>query len=59
MRDKIVYTRAVAALVQLGFDMGGDRRVQLVVEGRAPFDQFDDLGNNYQFWAGLRFRLGR
>jgi len=47
MRDKIVYTRAVAALVQLGFDMGGDRRVQLVVEGRAPFDQFDDLGNNY------------
>jgi len=51
-------TRAVAALVQLGFHLGEARRVQLVVEGRAPFDQFDDIRNNYQVWGGFRFRLG-
>lgn len=52
-------TRAVAALVQLGFDLGEARRVQFVVEGRAPFDQFDDISNNYQVWGGFRFRFGR
>lgn len=51
-------TRAVAALVQLGFDIGEARRVQFVVEGRVPFDQFDDISNNYQVWGGFRFRLG-
>jgi len=51
-------TRAVAALVQLGFDLGEERRFQLVVEGRAPFDQFDDMSNNYQVWGGFRIRLG-
>ncbi|HEY4491099.1 MAG TPA: hypothetical protein VI958_03820, partial [Acidobacteriota bacterium] len=52
-------TRAGAALVQLGFDVHRDRRVQFVVEARAPFNKFDDLGNNYQVWAGFRFRPGR
>ena len=51
-------TRAVALLVQLGFDLGAARRVQLVVEGRAPFNQFDDISNNYQVWGGFRFLLG-
>lgn len=51
-------TRAVAALVQLGFNIGEARRIQFVAEARAPFDQFDDLSNNYQVWGGFRFRLG-
>ena len=49
-------TRAVALLVQLGFDLSPEQRWQLVVEGRIPFDRFDDIENNYQFWGGIRFR---
>ena len=49
-------TRAVALLVQLGFDLAPEQRWQLVVEGRIPFDRFDDIENNYQFWGGIRFR---
>jgi hypothetical protein len=25
------------------------------VEGRLFFDEFDNIDNNYQFWAGLRY----
>lgn len=52
-------TRAVAALVQTGVNLDENGRFQFVVEGRAPFDQFDDISNNYQVWAGIRFRPGR
>lgn len=52
-------TRTVAALVQTGFNLDQDGRFQFAVEGRVPFDQFDDIDNNYQVWAGIRFRPGR
>jgi hypothetical protein len=52
-------TRALAALVQGGVDVSKDGRFQFVVEGRLPFDQFDDVSNNYQFWGGIRLRPAR
>ena len=51
-------TRTVALLVHGGFNLDDDGHVQLVIEGRGPFDQFDDLGNNYMLWGGIRFRFG-
>jgi outer membrane protein OmpA-like peptidoglycan-associated protein len=51
-------TRAVAALVHFGIGLTDSGRVQLAAEARAPFDQFDDIKNNYMWWAGLRIRLG-
>jgi len=45
--------RTVSLLVQLGF---GSPKVQFSVEGRAPFEDFDDISNNYMVWAGLRIR---
>lgn len=52
-------TRALAALLQGGIDVSKDGRFQFVVEGRLPFDQFDDVSNNYQFWGGIRLRPAR
>lgn len=52
-------TRTAAMLVQGGVDVSSDGRFQLVVEGRIPFDKFDDVANNYQFWGGVRFRPAR
>lgn len=52
-------TRSLAALVQGGVDLNQTGSVQFVVEGRLPFDEFDDLDNNYQFWGGLRIRPAR
>lgn len=52
-------TRTVAALVQFGTNLDEHGRFQLAVEGRVPFDQFNDISNNYQFWGGIRFRPGR
>ncbi|HSE40661.1 MAG TPA: hypothetical protein VLH08_07840 [Acidobacteriota bacterium] len=49
-------SRTVALLVQTGFDLSPNRKWQLVVEARAPFEDMDDLGNNYMFWGGIRFR---
>jgi hypothetical protein len=49
-------TRFVGLLVQAGFDLSDDGKWQLVGQARAPFDQFDDLDNNYQLWGGIRFR---
>ena len=43
-------------LLQGGFDLDKDGKWQLVGQARAPFDQFDDIDNNYQLWAGFRFR---
>ncbi len=40
-----------------GFNVGEARRVQFVDEARAPFDQFDDLGNKDQVRGDFRFRL--
>jgi hypothetical protein len=52
-------TRSVALLLQFGFDLNEDGTVQLVGEARGPFDQFDDLDNNYQLWGGIRIRPWR
>jgi hypothetical protein len=52
-------TRSVALLIQGGFDLSEDGVWQFVGEARAPFDQFDDLENNYQFWGGIRIRPWR
>ncbi len=49
-------SRTVALLIQAGFDLSSNRRFQLVFEGRAPFEDIDDLGNNYMFWGGIRIR---
>jgi hypothetical protein len=49
-------TRFVGLLLQGGFDLSDDGKWQLVGQARAPFNQFDDLDNNYQFWGGIRFR---
>jgi hypothetical protein len=49
-------TRFVGLLVQGGFDLTPDGKWQIVGQARAPFDQFDDLDNNYQLWGGVRFR---
>ncbi len=50
-------TRTVSLLLQLGFDLNEARKWQFVAEGRIPFDQFDDVSNNYQFWGGFRYRF--
>ena len=47
----------VGLLLQGGFDLDKDGKWQLVAQTRVPFfNQFDNIDNNYQFWAGLRFR---
>ncbi len=44
-------------LVQGGFDLDKNGKWQLVGQSRVPFfNQFDSIDNNYQLWAGLRFR---
>lgn len=45
--------RALALLVQFGF--GGDW-LQIAFEARAPFEDMDEIGSNYMFWAGVRIR---
>ena len=45
--------RTVALLIQFGL---GPEKLQFVFEGRAPFEDMDDLGNNYMFWGGIRIR---
>ncbi len=52
-------TRTAALLLQGGYDVTQDGRIQFVVEGRIPFDKFDNVANNYQFWGGVRFRAAR
>jgi hypothetical protein len=51
-------TRSVALLVHGGFNFDEEGRVQFIAEARGPFDEFDDLGNNYVLWGGIRFRFG-
>ena len=46
----------IGVLLQGGFDLDKDGKWQFVGQARAPFSQFDNLDNNYQFWGGLRFR---
>jgi hypothetical protein len=46
----------IGLLIQGGFDLTKDGKWQFVGQARAPFDQFDNLDNNYQFWGGFRFR---
>jgi hypothetical protein len=50
-------TRNVDLLVHGGFNLAHEGRVQLVIEGRAPFKEFDDIKNNYVLWGGIRFRF--
>ncbi len=52
-------TRALAALVHGGVELDKNGRWAFEVEGRVPFDQFDDIDNNYVVWGGLRFRPQR
>jgi hypothetical protein len=46
----------IGLLLQGGVDLSADGKWQLVGQARAPFSEFDNLDNNYQFWGGLRFR---
>jgi hypothetical protein len=46
----------IGPLLQAGVDLTKDGKWQLVGQARAPFSEFDDLENNYQFWGGFRFR---
>jgi hypothetical protein len=50
-------TRNVDLLVHGGFNLAHDGRVQAIIEGRAPFKEFDDIENNYVLWGGIRFRF--
>jgi hypothetical protein len=45
--------RTVALLVQFGF---GPEKLQIMFEGRAPFEDMDEIGSNYMFWGGIRIR---
>jgi outer membrane protein OmpA-like peptidoglycan-associated protein len=51
-------TRTVALLAHFGIDLVDTGKIQLVGEGRIPFDQFDEAGSNYMVWGGVRFRFG-
>jgi hypothetical protein len=46
----------IGVLLQGGVDLTNDGKWQLVAQARAPFGEFDNLENNYQFWGGFRFR---
>ena len=46
----------IGILLQGGFDLDKNGKWQLVGQARAPFSQFDNIDNNYQVWAGFRFR---
>jgi hypothetical protein len=46
----------IGPLLQAGVDLTRDGKWQLVGQARAPFSEFDNLENNYQFWGGVRFR---
>jgi len=46
----------IGPLIQAGFDLDKNGKWQLVGQARAPFAEFDNLENNYQFWGGIRFR---
>jgi hypothetical protein len=47
----------VGLLLQGGFDLDKDGKWQFVGQTRVPFfNQFDNIDNNYQLWAGFRFR---
>ena len=52
-------TRTVALLVERGTALSKDGKWQLALEGRIPFDQFNDVSNNYQFWGGIRYLFGK
>jgi hypothetical protein len=45
--------RTIALLVQFGV---GPEKLQFTFEARAPFEDMDDIGNNYMFWGGIRIR---
>lgn len=48
---------SVGLLLQGGFDLDKDGKWQIVGQTRVPFfNQFDNIDNNYQLWAGIRFR---
>ena len=47
-----------AVLVQFGFPftrVRPDRSIYFSLESRFFLDEIDEIGNNYQFWAGLRY----
>ena len=50
-------TRNVDLLIHGGFNLASEGRVQAIIEGRAPFKEFDDIENNYILWGGVRFRF--
>jgi hypothetical protein len=45
--------RTISLLVQFGV---GPEKLQFMFEARAPFEDMDDIGNNYMFWGGIRIR---
>ncbi len=49
-------TRSIALLLQTGFDLTSDGKLQLVAQARAPFNKMRDLDSNYMVWGGFRFR---
>jgi hypothetical protein len=50
-------TRNVDLLIHGGVNLANEGRVQLIIEGRAPFKELDDIENHYILWGGIRFRF--
>jgi hypothetical protein len=48
-----------AWVVNFGVPMGAERKVFFIAEGRLFFDAPNGIDNNYQFWGGIRYVLGR
>ena len=49
-------------VVNFGYPMTKDSRgnqMYFIAEGRLFFDAPDGIANNYQFWGGIRYVLGR
>jgi hypothetical protein len=46
----------IGPLVQGGFDLDKEAKWQLVGQARSIFSELDNIDNNYQLWAGIRFR---
>jgi hypothetical protein len=53
--DNITLSWILGGGVPIAKHTDGKARALFVVEGRLFFDEFDNMDDNYQFWAGVRY----